>query len=210
MNLKQKSIWYVYELIDPVNGATFYVGKGKGARVDQHEKDAAKSTEVCSKKIRKIKDIWACGLKVSKRFNAFFWDEQAAYDHETDLIDEYGLENLTNILPGGQKAWIERKAQRQSRKAKQFDIHTLLNAKDEKLFLMFRNWFVLGMDAGNKEMRISANGAKEAHVYAQVTEVAYNKLLPMLLGYIKKSESAILKFAERMKPYNVSIVYGSA
>ncbi|MCH7911203.1 MAG: hypothetical protein IIB38_16510 [Candidatus Hydrogenedentes bacterium] len=28
--------WYVYRLIDPRNGQTFYVGKGKGDRVFAH------------------------------------------------------------------------------------------------------------------------------------------------------------------------------
>jgi hypothetical protein len=28
--------WYVYRLIDPRNGETFYVGKGRGDRVFQH------------------------------------------------------------------------------------------------------------------------------------------------------------------------------
>jgi len=28
--------WYVYRLIDPRNGETFYVGKGRGNRIFQH------------------------------------------------------------------------------------------------------------------------------------------------------------------------------
>ena len=32
--------YYVYELIDPRNGDPFYIGKGKGFSVDQHEKEA--------------------------------------------------------------------------------------------------------------------------------------------------------------------------
>jgi uncharacterized protein len=30
--------WYVYRLIDPRNGETFYVGKGRADRVFQHAK----------------------------------------------------------------------------------------------------------------------------------------------------------------------------
>ena len=32
--------WYVYRLIDPRNGETFYVGKGQGDRIFQHVKGA--------------------------------------------------------------------------------------------------------------------------------------------------------------------------
>ena len=34
---------YVYRLIDPRNGETFYVGKGKGNRVFQHAAGALKN-----------------------------------------------------------------------------------------------------------------------------------------------------------------------
>jgi hypothetical protein len=32
--------WYVYRLIDPRNGETFYVGKGQRDRIFQHAKGA--------------------------------------------------------------------------------------------------------------------------------------------------------------------------
>lgn len=53
---------------------------------------------------------------MQKEFLAFFCDEQAAYDHETDVIDEIGLANLTNVLPGGQKAWERRQKERAERR----------------------------------------------------------------------------------------------
>lgn len=37
--------YYVYRLIDPRNGQTFYVGKGKGNRVFDHVNDALKDEE---------------------------------------------------------------------------------------------------------------------------------------------------------------------
>jgi hypothetical protein len=57
--MNKQSIWYVYDLIDPRSMSVFYVGKGKGNRIEAHEKDAAKPDAACSKKINKIKDIWA-------------------------------------------------------------------------------------------------------------------------------------------------------
>ena len=37
--------YYVYRLIDPRNGETFYVGKGKGNRVFEHLKTAIKNDD---------------------------------------------------------------------------------------------------------------------------------------------------------------------
>ena len=34
--VSEKLKWYVYRLIDPRNGETFYVGKGRGNRVFEH------------------------------------------------------------------------------------------------------------------------------------------------------------------------------
>ena len=37
--------WYVYRLVDPRSGETFYVGKGKGNRVFQHAKGALSASD---------------------------------------------------------------------------------------------------------------------------------------------------------------------
>lgn len=95
--------YYVYELIDPRSGSVFYVGKGKGNRIDAHEAEARKGIQ--SRKCRLIREIEAAGLAIGKRKVAEFQDEQAAYDYEADLVDEYGLDALTNVIPGGGTAW---------------------------------------------------------------------------------------------------------
>jgi hypothetical protein len=38
-DVARKLNWYVYRLIDPRNGETFYVGKGRGNRVFSHIRD---------------------------------------------------------------------------------------------------------------------------------------------------------------------------
>lgn len=98
--------FYVYELGDPRSGAVFYVGKGVKDRISQHEAEAMRG--VRSKKCDLIREIREAGLLISKTKIAFFFEEQDAYDFETERILEYGLKNLTNVLPGGQKAWAER------------------------------------------------------------------------------------------------------
>lgn len=92
-------MYYVYELVDPRTGKAFYVGKGKNARLDVHGWEARSG--VVSGKCDTIRSIEADGLKILKRKARLFSDEQEAYDFEAELICEYGLENLTNIIPGG-------------------------------------------------------------------------------------------------------------
>ena len=50
---------YVYRLIDPRNGQTFYVGKGKGDRVFQHVKGAleVKDDDVLTEKVAMIREM---------------------------------------------------------------------------------------------------------------------------------------------------------
>lgn len=97
--LEHSAIWYTYALIDPRTSAAFYIGKGKGARLLAHEKQAALG--VCSEKCFRIKEIWSAGFEVERRFLAFFWDERAALEHERDVVAEIGLANLTNMCDGG-------------------------------------------------------------------------------------------------------------
>lgn len=92
-------MYYVYELIDPRDETVFYVGKGCRGRIDQHEQEARKGRQ--SRKCDVIRAIEACGLKITKSRVSFHADEQDAYDAEADLIEHYGLVNLTNVIPGG-------------------------------------------------------------------------------------------------------------
>ena len=59
---KKQYKWYVYQLIDPRNNKVFYIGKGTGNRIHEHEKEA--SNGVCSHKCHKINKIRNSGLKI--------------------------------------------------------------------------------------------------------------------------------------------------
>ena len=100
--------YYVYRLIDPRNGQTFYVGKGKGNRVFAHVEDALKSydgesyedsdEDDVSSKIQQIRDIKNAGLEVIHVIQRFGLTEKEAFEVESALIDAYG--ELTNIQSG--------------------------------------------------------------------------------------------------------------
>ncbi|WP_182418133.1 hypothetical protein [Bartonella sp. HY038] len=93
---------YVYRLIDPRNGETFYVGKGKNNRVFDHARgvvfDSADNTELMDIKLDRIKAIQGAGLKVLYVIHRHEIHVDAIFEVEAALIDAYP--GLTNIQGG--------------------------------------------------------------------------------------------------------------
>jgi len=91
-------MYYVYHLIDPRDNKVFYVGKGKGSRINYHEREAAKG--IFSDKCNTIRKIIGDSLKVRKVFVMEFVGEEDAYNFEMLEIKRIGLHNLTNCKQG--------------------------------------------------------------------------------------------------------------
>lgn len=93
---------YVYRLIDPRNGQTFYVGKGKGNRVFDHVNGALKCSEEDSEmnnpKISTIRDIKNAGLEVIHVIQCWNLTDEEAFLVESAIMDCYP--HLTNIQKG--------------------------------------------------------------------------------------------------------------
>ena len=86
--------FYVYRLIDPRDGRTFYVGKGRGNRAFQHVESVQNNKSVESAKDLKIKSILDDGLTPSVIIHRHGLDELTAYEVEAALIDAFDtLEN---------------------------------------------------------------------------------------------------------------------
>ncbi len=88
--------WYIYRLIDPRNGETFYVGKGQGNRVFDHTKgQMPEDDEILDLKLQRIKEIQFAGLEVGHVIHRHgISTEDCAYDVEAAVIDAYpGLTN---------------------------------------------------------------------------------------------------------------------
>lgn len=104
----EKLNFYVYRLIDPRNGQTFYVGKGKGNRVFAHINDALKNyqnenyiekdDDNISTKIQTIREIKNEGLEVIHVIHRWGLSQDEAFEVEAALIDAYA--GLTNMQAG--------------------------------------------------------------------------------------------------------------
>lgn len=99
--------YYVYILCEP-DGTPFYVGKGKGNRVFQHEAEAC-SLALRSHKLNVIRRIQRGGELIGYALDGFFEIEAQSLARERELIAFFGRFDqqagpLTNQLDGGEGA----------------------------------------------------------------------------------------------------------
>lgn len=96
--IAEKLKTYVYRLIDPRNGETFYVGKGQGNRVFAHIREQVEQDDP-SNKLRRIRDIHLAGFEVQHVIHRHGMDERTAFEVEAALMDAYpGLTNMASGL----------------------------------------------------------------------------------------------------------------
>jgi hypothetical protein len=88
---------YVYRLIDPRNGETFYVGKGQGNRVFAHIHDEQSlDGDELGDKLKRIREIRLAGFEVAHVIHRHGMDEATAFEVEAALMDAYpGLANVS-------------------------------------------------------------------------------------------------------------------
>jgi len=80
--------FYVYRLIDPTTGETFYVGKGTGNRIWSHLREALSGTDPTgSEKHMRIREIMNAGYVVNHEIVRHGMNEAAAFEVEAALID---------------------------------------------------------------------------------------------------------------------------
>jgi hypothetical protein len=91
---------YVYRLIDPRNGETFYVGRGTKNRVFSHirTEKTVQGDDYDNNKINRIREIHLAGFEVGHVIHRHGMEEKVARQVEAALIDAYP--GLTNIVGG--------------------------------------------------------------------------------------------------------------
>lgn len=93
-------MFYVYHLIDPRNNLVFYVGKGKNNRMFKHEKcvKLGKMPNGNKKLFDKITEIISLNLNIKYEKVFETENEKEAYEYENYLINNFGIENLCNVV----------------------------------------------------------------------------------------------------------------
>src|SRR5690554_5485328 len=96
---------YVYRLIDPRNGETFYVGRGTGNRLYAHIKNELENdSDVLSNKLDRIRQIRLAGFDVAHVVHRHGMDQATAIEVEAALIDAYpGLSNAMTGEASGER-----------------------------------------------------------------------------------------------------------
>ena len=103
--------YYVYRLIDPRNGQTFYVGKGKNNRIFAHAKCALADYDNVdyspeddddeNLKYKTIREIIDSGLEIIYIIQKYGLNQEDALKIESVLIDVYSIDRkLTNKIKG--------------------------------------------------------------------------------------------------------------
>lgn len=193
--IAEKLNYYVYRLIDPRNGDTFYIGKGKGNRVFAHCAEAqAFEGEDLSDKLQRIRDIHKSGFEVAHVIHRHGMSEKEAREVEGALIDAYpGLTNQAEGYENGDRGVTH--AQEIVDRWSAPEAHFLHKAM---LISINRTIGTLGLyDATRHAWKIDPSRAREAEV---VLAVSQGRIIKAFVAeeWMEATNAAFPGFPERL------------
>lgn len=99
--------FYVYLLRNP-KGHVFYVGKGEGKRILNHEKELYRKhfpVHTNWKKLNRVAQIIASGKEIGYEIESWHYDEVSAYEREDKLILKYERKNPYRLCNSNGQRW---------------------------------------------------------------------------------------------------------
>ena len=170
--VSDKLEYYVYRLIDPRNGDTFYVGKGQGNRVFAHAnaepETGADSDEVNDPKLQRIREIKNDGFEVAHIIHRHGMDEKTALVVEGALMEAYpGVLNKAGGHGSNEFGCMHAKQVIEQYEARETDIqHKALIIKINHTALEADSIY----DAVRKSWRLNVERAEEAEYVLAVSK----------------------------------------
>ena len=170
--VSDKLEYYVYRLIDPRNGETFYVGKGQGNRVFDHAnaepETGADSDEVNEPKLQRIREIKNDGFEVAHIIHRHGMDEKTALVVEGALMEAYpGVLNKAGGHGSNEFGCMHAKQVIEQYEARETDIqHKALIIKINHTALEADSIY----DAVRKSWRLNVKRAEEAEYVLAVSK----------------------------------------
>jgi hypothetical protein len=201
---RYKAHWYVYELIDPRNGEVFYVGKGKGNRICQHESEARSGYQ--SYKCNKIRSIWQDGHQIIRQKVAEFWNENAAYECEKDRIDEIGFEQLTNLMRGGRRKPNEFANAKRITKPRQIVRKEIRMEIAWNLVEQYLEWFVLWLVRPTPNAKMVVESLPKG-IQRVALESFVNVIVPVVWKRLIKEPQNHNRLQELFRPCNIQLEF---
>ena len=172
--VSDKLEYYVYRLIDPRNGDTFYVGKGQGNRVFDHAKGEVTSNaeddsgEANEPKLQRIREIKNDGFEVAHIIHRHGMDEKTALVVEGALMEAYpGVLNKAGGHGSNEFGCMHAKQVIEQYEARETDIqHKALIIKINHTALEADSIY----DAVRKSWRLNVKRAEEAEYVLAVSK----------------------------------------
>lgn len=194
--------YYVYALVDPRNKKIFYVGKGKGNRIYQHEESSLDESND-NLKLSTIRDIHGAGLKVEHYIIRHNLTEQEAFLVESAIIDlltykPFNRENILTNIACGHHQWDEG-IKTDSEINILYDCEKIKPVPGERLLLVSLNRSYLQSKATGVYKR--ANDYESARKYWAISAAKAEKI-DYILGVYK----GIVRIVIDVKSYTATLV----